>query len=200
VVFVAFVTPEVLCTDRRNGLLPLYLAGPMDRSRYLIAKAAAVAVSMSIVTIGPPLLFLLGRTMNGKGPAGFAGFAQTAFNVLAAGAIITVPYLALSFAVSATTTRRADASAGIVFVLATAWLVPGNLVREAGANVNLLLLDILQLPIELVSRLYGLSGDRAVSLVWRQVPTSTLIAAYAAWTGVFTLYALVRYRRIQVTR
>jgi ABC-2 type transport system permease protein len=197
VIFVAFVAPEVLCTDRRNGMLPLYLASPLDRGRYLLAKAVAVAVSMSVVTVGPALVFLLGRTMNDDGPAGFDGFALTFGKVLAAGVIITVPYLALSFAVSSTTTRRADASAGIVFILSTAWIIPINLVTKAGANVNVLLLDVLQLPIELVSRLYG---DRPVSMVWREVPTPTVLAGYAAWTVAFMLFALIRYRRIQVTR
>jgi ABC-2 type transport system permease protein len=199
VVFVAFVTPEVLCTDRRNGLLPLYLASPLDRVRYLLAKAVAVAVAMSVVTVGPPLIFLLGRVLNGEGPDGLDGFVTIFGKVVASGAIITVPYLALSFAVSSTTTRRADASAGIVFLLSTAWLVPFNLMKVAGLNPHVLLFDIVQLPLELVSRLYG-PGDKPLSVDWRQVPTPTLVAGYAAWIAVFSLFALFRYRRIQVTR
>jgi ABC-2 type transport system permease protein len=199
VVFVAFVTPEVLCTDRRNGLLPLYLASPLDRLRYLFAKAMAVAVSMSLVTIGPPLVFLLGRTINGEGPKTFPEFALLVGKVFAAGAVITIPYLALSFAVSSTTTRRADASAGIVFLLSTAWLVPFNLMKVAGTNPNVLLFDIVQLPMELVSRLYG-PTDKPLSVDWRQLPTQTLVIGYLAWTAAFTLYAVFRYRRIQVTR
>jgi ABC-2 type transport system permease protein len=197
VVFVAFVGPEVLCTDRRNGMLPLYLASPLTRGRYLIAKATGVAVSMSVVTVGPPLLFLLGRTLNDKGPAGFEEFATILGKVLAAGVIITVPHLALSFAVSSTTTRRADASAGIAFLLTTAWIVPFNLVKVAGANINVLLLDVLQLPMEIVSRLYG---DTPVSATWRRLPDATLLAGYAVWTIALTMFAVYRYRRIKVTR
>ena len=31
--FAAFVAPEALCTDRRTGMLGMYLAGPLDRGR-----------------------------------------------------------------------------------------------------------------------------------------------------------------------
>ena len=32
-VFTAFVAPEILCTDRRSGMLGLYLASPLRRAR-----------------------------------------------------------------------------------------------------------------------------------------------------------------------
>ena len=38
-VFVAFVAPEVLCPDRRTGMLGLYLASPLTRDTYLVGKA-----------------------------------------------------------------------------------------------------------------------------------------------------------------
>ena len=49
IVFVAFVAPEVLCTDRRTGMLGLYLASPLTRDTYLLAKAIAVAVVLATV-------------------------------------------------------------------------------------------------------------------------------------------------------
>lgn len=52
-VFVALVAPEVLCTDRRTGMLGVYLAAPLDRDTYLLAKAAGIAFVLSIVCLGP---------------------------------------------------------------------------------------------------------------------------------------------------
>ena len=67
-IFSAFVTPELLCPDRRSGLLGMYLASPLDRNTYLLSKAAAVTAILSIITIGPLLLILLSYTILGPRP------------------------------------------------------------------------------------------------------------------------------------
>ena len=62
--------PEVLCPDRRTGMLGLYLASPLTRDTYLLAKAAAVAGAARLVTLGPPLLLLVAFILQGLGPDG----------------------------------------------------------------------------------------------------------------------------------
>ena len=74
IVFVALVGPEVLCPDRRDGMLGLYLASPLTRDTYLLAKALAVVPVIAIVTVGPPLLLLVGRTFADAGPDSIADF------------------------------------------------------------------------------------------------------------------------------
>ena len=66
--FVAFVVPEVLCTDRQTGMLGLYLASPLTRDTYLAMKAAAVTSVLTVVTLGPPLLLLVGYSLLDQGP------------------------------------------------------------------------------------------------------------------------------------
>ena len=197
IVFVGFVAPEVLCTDRRNGMLGLYLASPLNRNTYLLAKALAVTLILALVTVGPPLLYLVGLTLNDRGPDGFGGFLQILAKVLVAGIAVAAMQVALSFAVAATTTRRAAASAAIILILLASAILTNTLVNAADLTSNLLLLDLLFLPFEVVFRIFG---EGHVDSSWRRISTPVVYGAYIAWTVAFATFVWYRYRRLQITR
>ncbi len=196
-VFSAFVAPELICTDRRTGMLGLYLASPLGRSSYLAAKATAVVVVLALVTLGPPLLMLLAFTIIGQGPDGPAALARLFGEMLLGGLVVAVLQASLSLAVSSTTTRRAAASAGIVLLLLASTAVSDALVDGAGAAPEWFCLDLVQLPFELVRRIYG---ERSTSVAVAGIQTGTLVAAYVGWTVLFAAFTWWRYRRIEVDR
>lgn len=196
-VFVAFVAPEVLCTDRRNGLLGLYLASPLNRDTYLVAKAMAVAGALALVTIGPPLLYLIGLTLNSRGPEGFAGFLGMFARTVLAGVVVAALYVSLTFAVAATTTRRAAASASIIMILLASSIFAQVLVNAANLDNNLLLADILFMPFELVRRIFD---SPSIDTSFAALSTPSIVGAYLLWTLAFALFTRFRYQRIQVTR
>jgi ABC-2 type transport system permease protein len=196
-VFVGFVAPEVLCTDRRNGMLGLYLASPLNRNTYLLAKALAVTGILALVTVGPPLLYLIGLTLNDRGPNGFGGFLEILAKVFVAGIAVAAMQVALSFAIAATTTRRAAASAAIILILLASAVLTNTLVNAADLPANLLLLDLLFLPFEVVFRIFG---EGHVDTSWRRISTPAVYGAYIAWTVAFATFVWYRYRRLQVTR
>lgn len=203
VIFTAFVAPEVLCTDRRTGMLGLYLASPLDRNTYVLSKAAAVGFVLSLVTIGPLLLMLVAYTILGDGPSGIDGWLSTLARILVGGLGISALHTSLSLAVSSFTSRRAAASATIALILFGSLAVANILVEPEGVNwsPDLLALDLLNLPIMLVFHIFGegsdlgMAGDPA-----RQVSTATIVAANVLWTALFSAVVWWRYRKVQVTR
>jgi hypothetical protein len=199
VLFAAFSGPEILCPDRRTGMLGLYLASPLDRDRYLIAKSIGVASVLGIVTIGPPLLLLTGYVLAGVGPDGPVGVAVVLARIVVAGVVVSALYTSLSMAVSSVTTRNAAATAAIAVILFTSVALTEALVEGAGADPHVALANLLGLPIELVFRIYG-ESDPNTDATLSEPSTAAVVAAYAGWVGAFALFVRWRYQRLDVTR
>ena len=169
----------------------------MTRSSYLASKAVAVVALLALVTLGPPMLMLCAFTLLGQGPDGPSALAQLFGEMLLGGAVVAALHASLSLAVSSTTTRKAAASAGIILVLLASAAVSEALVDGADAAPELFCTNLLQLPFELVRRIYGdLNPDPTIAAI----PTATLVAAYTTWTVLFAAFTWLRYRRVAVDR
>jgi ABC-2 type transport system permease protein len=193
-VFTAFVAPELLCSDRRDRTLGLYLASPLTRDTYLVAKAMAVCGLLALVTLGPPLFVLVARTLAGTGPEGPGEIATLLLRIVGGAGLIIVLHASLSLAVASTTTRRAAASAAIVLIVLGSATVSATLIESGDAPAITFGLNLLLVPFELVQRLYGTELNSA------ELSTGALASAYVGWTVLFSVVAWWRYRRLQVTR
>jgi ABC-2 type transport system permease protein len=192
VLFVALVGPEVLCPDRRHRMLGLYLASPLTRDTYLLAKVLAVVPVLALVTLGPPLLLLVGLTFAGAGPDGVGDFLLTLARIALGGLVISAAFTAVSLAAASLTDRRPVASAGVILVLLISGVSTAVLVAS-GADERLFLLNLLAVPFELVQRIYGEVGDIEVS-------TLELVTANLAWTIGASALLRSRYQRLRITR
>ncbi len=192
--FAALVAPEALCPDRRTGMLGLYLAGPLDRNRYLLAKGMGVVAVMLLITVGPLLFMLAAFVLAGFGPA--AGETpMLVLRILATGIVTALLYASLSMAVSSFTTRRAAAAVGVVLVL----FVPVSVVRSAIDSADLPNeLDLLSFPF--------VASDLAYRIFGEQPDDNAPVEALATWVVVGGLGAAIvagalvcwfRYRRVE---
>ncbi|MGY6499339.1 MAG: ABC transporter permease subunit [Acidimicrobiales bacterium] len=195
VIFVAFVAPDLLCTDRRTRMLGLLLASPLDRTTYLLAKAASALVALSVVTIGPPLLMLIAFSLEGAGPGSFGEWITLFVRIIVAGGAVAGVHTSLAMAASSFTDRNGIASAGILLVLLLSSAVVSVLINGAELPAQIAVFDLLGLPFELVTRIYpDVSPGRP------EMSTALVAGANLAWFVVLSGVVLVRYRRLAVTR
>jgi hypothetical protein len=194
VLFVAFVAPEALCPDRRSRVLSLYLASPLTRMTYLLAKASSVAIVITFVTVGPPLLLLVGLVLQSAGPDGPIEVLRVLVRILESGLVLAALYTSISMAVASLTDRRAVAAAATLFLLVGSAVVSETLVEGLGGPSWLRATNLSGGPLELVRRIYGRPGFSPDVATW------TLAVGLGLWTAVAATVAIVRYRRLQVTR
>jgi len=193
-VFVALVAPEVLCTDRRTGMLGVYLAAPLDRDTYLFAKAVAIASVLSIVCLGPPLLMLIANVLQSTGPDGAGDIALTFLRVLTTGVVETLLFTGITMGVTSLTDRKAVAAAAIILLFLISISMTSIFV-DTGSPDGVYAFAPTLLGLELAPRVHG-----EPTVIMSSVPSITVWVAWAAWT--FGGFALARNRlhHLPVTR
>jgi ABC-2 type transport system permease protein len=195
--FASLIAPEALCPDRRSGMLGLYLAGPLDRNRYLAGKGLAVVAVMLLITVGPLLFMLVAFVLAGHGPS--AGDTPTLLlRILASGVVTALLYASLSMAISSFTTRRAAAAVATVLLLFVPVSVVRSAIESAGAPNEL---DLLSFPFAAADLSYRIFGETpedidpvtklSTPLVAGGVGAVILAGALACW---------LRYRRLEAFR
>ena len=192
--FVAFVAPEALCPDRRSRVLSLYLASPLTRGTYLLAKAGSVFTVLAFVTVGPPLLLLLGLVLQDHGPDGPLGVLAVLGRILGSGVMMAGFYTAISLGASSLTDRRAVAAAGTLMLILASITATNILHYGIGTAVEVMVFNLTWAPTELVYRIYGEPGREPT------LDTIALVAGVAAWTIAGSATTFYRYQTLRVTR
>lgn len=192
--FASFVTPEALCPDRRYRILGVYLASPLTRFTYVVAKLGAVLTVLATVTIGPPLLLVIARSLLDAGPA-LNDLPALVGRILVSGSMMSLYYGSLALAVASFTSRKGFASAGFVLLSIMTQAVGGILgdnpsgIRQKSAGI----ISIVTAPFDLVQRIFGESPVSDAS-------TALVFVVVAATVATCLAVLVVAYRRLEVTR
>ncbi len=194
ILFAALVAPEVLVSDRRNGMLAMYLSTPLHRGTYLASKAIAVGATLGLVTLFPPILVLLGYTFDGSGPDGFGNWVLTLLRIFVSGFAVSAALTSVSMAASSLTDRRAFAAIGIVLIVLISPILANALVEGAGLSPYWWMISLFTMPFELVNRIFGQAGDLP------EISTAAVLAANIVWTVVGLSIVVWRYSKLVVAR
>jgi len=115
VIFSAIIAPELLCPDRRDGVISLYLVRPLSTTDYVAGRwAAFLTVTLALVYLGQVVLFI-GFVLATDNPGDY--LRENWLDIprfLLAGLVVAVFTTTIPLAVSAFTTRRAYAAAFVI--------------------------------------------------------------------------------------
>jgi ABC-2 type transport system permease protein len=186
-IFVALTAPELICPDRRHGTLRMYMTSNLGPTTYIFAKLIAVWAVLAIVTTGPVLIELAGYSLFGHGPSGVIKSLETLGEVVGGGLMLAVFFGSVALAISSLTDRNAFAAAGIILGFLLTGSALGILQGPLKAPDWVALLNVNQLPFQLVFSIYQAPGTI-------NVPTWQMAAAAAAWVLAAIGLLVVRYR------
>lgn len=115
VIFSAIIAPELLCPDRRDGVISLYLVRPLSPTDYVIGRwLAFLSVTLALVYLGQVVLFT-GFVLAAEEPTNYLRYNWLDVpRFLLAGLVVAVFTTTIPLAVSAFTTRRAYAAAFVI--------------------------------------------------------------------------------------
>jgi ABC-2 type transport system permease protein len=190
-VFVAFVAPEAIVRDRRDGMFALYLSTPLTKPTYLLAKAIAVVGTLWLIVGAPVIMAFIGYTSQGLGPDGFPAWLWVAVRLLLAGLIISVVFTAISLAASSLTDRRAFASVAVILVMLGLSIAINVMVDEGGASQWLRMFEPLNVPAEPAARMFGGRGEG-----YEDVSTVAVVGGNLIWFAGSCGVIAARYRKL----
>ena len=198
-VFAAVVAPELLCRDRREGVINLYLVRPITGSDYIVARWLAFLLVMVAAAWLPQLILFLGLSMGDPDPLLYlknhwldlprfmlSGLAMATF-------LTTLALLTASF-----TTRRAYASVFLVglVIIMTPFTVGLAEEIEGLPGQWISMFAITNIPMHVNDVIFGEFSELTEEVPARLFANWIKVTWLLAWTLVPGLGLWWRYRRM----
>jgi ABC-2 type transport system permease protein len=150
--FVALVSPDVICPDRRQHVLPLMFARPMTGVDYVIAKLGAIATILFAFSFLPQVVLFVGNMLVSDSALDyFTGHLDVLWKVPLAVALLAVYYAVVGVSISSLTDRRIVAGASIIGLFLVTSIASGIFVGDFEINGGsaAALVNVLALPLYL---------------------------------------------------
>jgi ABC-2 type transport system permease protein len=198
-VFAAVVAPELLCPDRRNRVMSLYLVRPLTGSDYIMSRWAAFLVVMLAAVWLPQVILFLGLSMGDAVPMEYLrNHWLDVPRFVAAGAAMAGYVTTLALLTASFTTRRAYASVFLVglFIITTPFTV--GLAEEVGGKAGqwISMFNLTNIPAHVNDVIFGNVSEITEDAPARELGSALLVSWYVVWTLVPASILWWRYRRL----
>lgn len=198
-VFAAIVAPELLCRDRREGTINLYLVRPITGTDYVWSRWTAFMLVTVLATWLPQLILFLGLAMGDLVPLEYlqANWLDVP-RFLVAGIVMAAYATSLAMLTASFTTRRAYASVFLVglFLISTPFTV--GLAQEIGGRAGqwISMFSLLNIPLHVNDVIFGEPGEITEEAPARAFGSTVLVSWYFLWTFLSAGVLWWRYRRL----
>ena len=198
-VFAAVVAPELLCRDKRDGVISLYLVRPLTGSDYIIARWAAFLSVMAVALWIPQLILFLGLAMSDPDPMGY--LQKNWLDIprfLLAGLAMAVYATTIALLTASFTTRRAYASVFLVglFLVTTPFTVGLSQEIEGAAGQWISMFSLGDIAVLVNDVIFQEVSEMTEKAPARELGPNMLVAWFFAWTIVPFLVLWSRYRKL----
>jgi ABC-2 type transport system permease protein len=199
-VFAAVVAPELLCRDRREGTINLYLVRPLTGSDYVLARWAAFLFVTIAAAWLPQIILFLGLAMGDPKPIDYLRWHWLDVpRFLGAGMAMAAFATSLAMLTASFTTRRAYASVFLVglFIVSTPFTV--GLASEIEGNVGswISMFNLTNIPVHFNDVVFGQPSEITEDAPARNLGSTVLVSWYFGWTLLSALFLWWRYRRLR---
>jgi ABC-2 type transport system permease protein len=198
-VFAAIVGPELLCRDKRDGVINLYLVRPLTGSDYIVSRWAAFMTVMTAAAWLPQVILFLGLCGGDPKPAVyFAAHWLDIPRFLLAGLAMAAYTTTLALLTASFTSRRAYASVFLVglFIITTPFTI--GLAQEVSgvAGQWISMFNLSNIPVHVNDIIFGEISEVTSEAPARLFAPWIRVAWYFAWTLIPAGVLWSRYRRL----
>jgi len=207
--FVAAVGPELLGRDQRNRTLSLYFSRALLRSDYVLAKLAALASALIIISLAPQILVFAGNALARDDALGYLrDHSQDVSATIGSGILISLLLSSIALAIASQTSRWQLASGGVIAYFGITFVLGSILVSSFpdGPAGYFLLFSGFHVARGITLWLFGLTptlsvdgdGGLADDLVRADLAFFLYAVAAAVTITVTLAITYLRYRRLNV--
>jgi len=198
-VFAAVVAPELLCRDKRDGVINLYLVRPLTGSDYIVARWAAFLLVMVAAVWLPQVILFLGLSAGDPVPVTYLQKHWVDVpRFLAAGAAMATYATTIAMLTASFTNRRAYASVFLVGLFAITTPFTVGLASEIGGTAGqwISMFNLTNIPVHVNDVIFGDVSDITEEAPARALGPAILVSWYFVWTLVPAAVLWWRYRRL----
>ncbi len=197
--FAALVAPELLCRDRQERTISLYLVRPLTGTDYVFARYAAfLAVTLAAAWL-PQVILFLGLFLDDPAPRAYlAAHWIDVPRFLLAGLVMATYTTGLALFAASFTNRRAYASVILVglFVVTAPFTAGLARVVEGPVGQWLSMFNLTNIPLHVNDIVFGKVSKATEDAPAGQLSHATLVGWYLVWTFFPAAGLWWRYRRM----